>query len=120
MESPLSYAQHSICTFIFQATNGAVADDFLSRIQRHREGCAASVKEFRFNKKRVKVLTEAQDFPDDAKGVLYWMSRDQRVQGKGQWYSGGCLSIKMQSYQYRNSHYMYKDKMVWQHDHGYN
>ncbi|RNA12022.1 deoxyribodipyrimidine photo-lyase-like [Brachionus plicatilis] len=39
-----------------------------------------SVNAFRFNKKRVQVLTEAREFPEDAQGILYWMSRDQRVQ----------------------------------------
>ena len=35
---------------------------------------------WKFNKKRVKVLT-AEEIPDKAKSVVYWMSRDQRVQG---------------------------------------
>ncbi len=39
------------------------------------------ITEFRFNKKRVRVLSDAKDIPDDSEGVVYWMSRDQRVQG---------------------------------------
>jgi len=42
----------------------------------------ASVAEFKFNKKRVRVLTKCKDFADDSDGVVYWMSRDQRVQGR--------------------------------------
>ena len=36
---------------------------------------------FHFNKKRVRVLSKSQDVPQNAKAILYWMSRDQRVQG---------------------------------------
>ena len=35
---------------------------------------------WKFNKKRVRVLT-AEEIPEKAKSVVYWMSRDQRVQG---------------------------------------
>jgi hypothetical protein len=37
--------------------------------------------DFKFNKGRVKILTSATEVPGSAKGVIYWMSRDQRVQG---------------------------------------
>ena len=49
-------------------------------IDKKRHDLFESVSEFRFNKKRVQVLTESREFPDDAQGILYWMSRDQRVQ----------------------------------------
>lgn len=42
---------------------------------------AKSIADFKFNKKRVRVLSADTEFPDDGDGVLYWMSRDQRVQG---------------------------------------
>ena len=56
-------------------------EDFLSRIAESRTEVCQSVAEFKFNKKRVRVLSKAKDFPDESKGVVYWMSRDQRVQG---------------------------------------
>ena len=56
-------------------------EDFLTKIAQSRTDVSASVAEFKFNKKRVRVLSKAQDFPDSSKGVVYWMSRDQRVQG---------------------------------------
>lgn len=40
-----------------------------------------SISAFRFNKKRVRVLTDANEIPEDSQGLLYWMSREQRVQG---------------------------------------
>jgi hypothetical protein len=51
-------------------------------IQIKRFNLFKSIDEFRFNKKRVRVLTEATTFPEDSKGILYWMSREQRVQGE--------------------------------------
>jgi deoxyribodipyrimidine photo-lyase len=38
--------------------------------------------DFKFNKKRVRVLSKAEEVPVNAAGIIYWMSRDQRVQGK--------------------------------------
>jgi hypothetical protein len=43
---------------------------------------AGSISEFKFNKKRAKVLSEAQEFPEWGEGVIYWMFRDERVHGK--------------------------------------
>jgi deoxyribodipyrimidine photo-lyase len=55
---------------------------FVERINRSRTDVCASVDGFKFNKKRVRVLSKAEDFADGSQGVVYWMSRDQRVQGK--------------------------------------
>ena len=57
-------------------------EDFLTKIALSRTDVCQSVAEFKFNKKRVRVLSKAQDFPDNSEGVVYWMSRDQRVQGE--------------------------------------
>lgn len=54
--------------------------DLAAEIDKKRHDLFESVSAFRFNKKRVQVLTETREFPDDAQGILYWMSRDQRVQ----------------------------------------
>ena len=50
-------------------------------IKQKRTTLFESIETFRFNKKRVRVVSEAKNFPDDAQGILYWMSREQRVQG---------------------------------------
>lgn len=55
--------------------------DFVQQIAQCRTAACESIEAFKFNKKRVRVLSEAKDCPDEGKGVLYWMSRDQRVQG---------------------------------------
>lgn len=63
--------------------NGDVTktEDFIDRITSNRTNVCNNVSEFKFNKKRVRVLSKAKDFPEDCNGVVYWMSRDQRVQG---------------------------------------
>ena len=52
----------------------------IDQIKEKRHKLNESINEFRFNKKRVRVLSEAAEFPEYSKGILYWMSRDQRVQ----------------------------------------
>lgn len=39
-------------------------------------------KEMKFNKKRLRFISDTQKIKQGSDGVLYWMSRDQRVQGK--------------------------------------
>ena len=55
--------------------------ELINEIKKKREELYESVDEFRFNKKRVRVISEASNFPDDAEAILYCMSREQRVQG---------------------------------------
>lgn len=59
----------------------SAALNFAEKIHKQRLDFCESVDKFKFNKRRVKVLTETEEFHDSSKGVLYWMSRDQRVQG---------------------------------------
>ena len=58
------------------------APDFVQEIHRCRMDVCESVDKFNFNTKRVQVLSDMKDFPGDSCGVVYWMSRDQRVQGR--------------------------------------
>lgn len=39
-------------------------------------------KEMKFNKKRQRFLTDTEKIKQGSEGVLYWMQRDQRVQGE--------------------------------------
>lgn len=55
--------------------------DFLTAIGFKREKCAENVLKFKFNKKRCRLLSKSMDIGDNGGGILYWMSRDQRVQG---------------------------------------
>ena len=59
-----------------ESVSSGLADEICEK----RARLFSDITEFRFNKKRVKVLTEVANIPDDAEAILYWMSREQRVQ----------------------------------------
>ena len=59
----------------------SINDSFLSTIHEKRHKRAESILDFKFNKKRCRLLSKSMDIGDRAGGILYWMSRDQRVQG---------------------------------------
>ncbi|KAK6167257.1 hypothetical protein SNE40_021332 [Patella caerulea] len=71
-------------------------DDFRSKIMSRRTSVCNSVMEFKFNKKRVRVLSTAKDSPDDCNGIVYWMSRDQRVQDNWAFLYTQRLALKME------------------------
>ncbi|XP_053403351.1 deoxyribodipyrimidine photo-lyase-like [Mercenaria mercenaria] len=71
-------------------------EDFQLKIIESRKSVCKSVAEFKFNKKRVRVLSKAQDFPEDSNGVLYWMSRDQRVQDNWAFLYAQKLALKLE------------------------
>ena len=54
----------------------------VEEVRKNRAQNYESVADFKFNKKRVIVLSTAQEIPENSSGILYWMSREQRVQGK--------------------------------------
>ncbi|KAF7998586.1 hypothetical protein HCN44_010994 [Aphidius gifuensis] len=45
-----------------------------------RKNVADSITNFKFNKKRVKILSQATEVVKGSKGILYWMFRDGRIQ----------------------------------------
>lgn len=51
-------------------------------VKEARLSAGASVAEFPYNKRRVRLISPAPDLKEGARGILYWMSRDQRVQGE--------------------------------------
>lgn len=42
---------------------------------------ARSITDFNFNKSRVRMLSKQLYIPENCDGIVYWMSREQRVQG---------------------------------------
>ena len=54
---------------------------FLANIELKRKKCSDNILEFKFNKKRCRLLSKSMELGDSGGGVLYWMSREQRVQG---------------------------------------
>lgn len=61
--------------------NETSSSELADSIQEKRTRLYEDITEFRFNKKRVRVLSDAKVIPTGSEGILYWMSRDQRVQG---------------------------------------
>ncbi|XP_071498998.1 deoxyribodipyrimidine photo-lyase-like [Diadema antillarum] len=61
-------------------SGNAEPQDLQAKVDNLRKAAASSILEFKFNKKRVKVLSAEMNVPDDNGGIVYWMSRDQRVQ----------------------------------------
>ncbi|XP_067008214.1 deoxyribodipyrimidine photo-lyase [Anabrus simplex] len=74
--------------------HSASSADVLEEYVKHRQGVAPSILEFKFNKKRVRVLSKAKEIPDNAEGVLYWMSRDQRIQDNWAFLYAQKLALK--------------------------
>ncbi|XP_037914398.1 deoxyribodipyrimidine photo-lyase [Hermetia illucens] len=67
---------------------------FLKTIEESRVKTASSVLEFHFQKKRVRVLTEATEVKESAGSILYWMSRDCRVQDNWAFLFAQKLALK--------------------------
>ena len=70
--------------------------DILESYMAKRKEVCKSVTDFKFNKKRVRLISSDADIPENCKGIAYWMWREQRVQG---WFKppvgggGGTLGI---------------------------
>ncbi|BFZ00295.1 hypothetical protein BsWGS_03334 [Bradybaena similaris] len=71
--------------------------DFIARINEKRLAVCESVAKFKFNKKRVRVITDVEEFLPQSNGVLYWMSRDQRVQDNWAFLYAQRLALKLEA-----------------------
>lgn len=54
--------------------------NFIEALQRNRSNAARSIIDFPFNNKRLRNLGAAKQVPKNKKAIVYWMSRDQRVE----------------------------------------
>ncbi|XP_030898891.1 deoxyribodipyrimidine photo-lyase-like [Melopsittacus undulatus] len=61
-----------------------------------RRRAAPSVREFKFNKKRVRLISQASDLKDGGRCILYWMSRDQRLQDNWAFLYAQRLALKQE------------------------
>lgn len=52
----------------------------IALLSSNRSKFAKSIQDFPFNKKRVKVLSAAKEIAEKRNGIVYWMSRNQRVE----------------------------------------
>lgn len=96
--------------------------NIVKRLVRERKDAGESVLDFKFNKKRIQMLSKEQEVPDDCDGIVYWMSRDQRIQdnwallfaqrlalkNKVSLHIVFCLIPNYMEYTYRHYHFMLK------------
>lgn len=69
-------------------------EDIMKNFQTKREATAKSILEFPFNKNRVRIISQEQMVPDYAEGIVYWMSRDGRVQDNWAFLYAQKLALK--------------------------
>ena len=55
--------------------------DVLESYMAKRMEVCESVADFKFNKKRVRLISSNADISETCQGIAYWMWREQRVQG---------------------------------------
>ncbi|XP_032781741.2 deoxyribodipyrimidine photo-lyase isoform X1 [Daphnia magna] len=73
----------------------SVDSGFLASVELKRKQCAGNILEFKFNKKRCRLLSKSMDLGNFGGGVLYWMSREQRVQDNWALLYAQRLALKM-------------------------
>ncbi|XP_013176569.1 PREDICTED: deoxyribodipyrimidine photo-lyase-like [Papilio xuthus] len=79
---------------IENTTTKPTLSDFMNEIQKKREDTANSILNYDFNKKRVRIISKVQLVPDYCEGVVYWMSRDCRVQDNWAFLFAQKLALK--------------------------
>lgn len=67
-----------------------------SAIENVRNNLCSSVADFHFNKNRVRPVNDMNSIPDNSQIILYWMSRDQRVQDNWAMLYAQRLALKQQ------------------------
>ena len=61
--------------------NNGADESIVDTLMAKRQKVCKSVADFKFDKKRVRLITSNADMPEICKGIAYWMWREQRVQG---------------------------------------
>lgn len=64
----------------FVETRAAVTSVNAVLLLHHNRQAARSIQHFPFNKKRLRVLSKAKEISEKRNGIVYWMSRNQRVE----------------------------------------
>ncbi|XP_012272812.1 deoxyribodipyrimidine photo-lyase isoform X2 [Orussus abietinus] len=63
-------------------------------ILNNRKNAAASVMTFKFDKKRIRIITNIKEVTKKCRGILYWMFRDARVQDNWAFLFAQKIAIK--------------------------
>lgn len=73
---------------------GLDVEEFMKKIHSKREETAESILQFNFNKKRVRIVSQEQMVPENCEGIVYWMSRDSRIQDNWAFLFAQKLALK--------------------------
>jgi deoxyribodipyrimidine photo-lyase len=73
---------------------GSSTESLVSVFKKDRSDTAESIIKFDFKKKRVRVLSQSSEVKDKSSGIVYWMSRDQRVQDNWAFLYAQKLALK--------------------------
>lgn len=76
--------------------NNSTEQTTLAKFMEKRKNVCKSVAEFKFNKKRVRLISSNTDMPDSCKGIAYWMWREQRVQDNWAMLYAQRMALKQQ------------------------
>ena len=66
---------------IAETSENGAEDNILATYMAKRQNVCESVADFKFDKKRVRLVTSNAEMSETCKGITYWMWREQRVQG---------------------------------------
>uniref|UniRef100_A0A8C6X9W6 Deoxyribodipyrimidine photo-lyase n=1 Tax=Naja naja TaxID=35670 RepID=A0A8C6X9W6_NAJNA len=78
----------------FKSLDDPRTQSLAKTVQEGRLSAGASVADFPYNKKRVRLMSPAPDLKEGARGIMYWMSRDQRVQDNWAFLYAQRLALK--------------------------
>lgn len=70
------------------------AEELMKQFQTKRNETAKSIMDYKFNKKRLRIMSQEQMVPDNCEGIVYWMSRDSRVQDNWAFLFAQKLALK--------------------------
>lgn len=73
---------------------GIQSSDFKEQFRNYRLETSKSIIEFKFNKSRIRILSSNETVPENTRGIVYWMSRDCRVQDNWAFLFAQKLALK--------------------------
>lgn len=94
MASAAKRAKLSAAAAATTSESNSSNEEFMKKVQKTREETAKSILEYKFNKKRVRIISQEQMVPDYCEGIVYWMFRDSRVQDNWAFLFAQNLALK--------------------------
>lgn len=93
-KTKLIKATNSIASKPVASTSSQYTENLIKIFDADRKATSNSVIDFNFIKKRIRILSKTEVIPDYAEGIVYWMSRDARVQDNWAFLFAQKLALK--------------------------